>query len=90
MGCICSKKSNIKIYDCLPSVAFSKLYGTITFSIDREYNVLVFDLKFDGWYEKSAYVWPKHSEHGEYFLLPDRCPLTPTMSFSDDGIDTIF
>ena len=89
MGCICSKMFNIKIYDCLPPVDFSKLDGTITLSIDKECNVPVFDLKFDGWYEKSVRIWPKHSEHSEYFLLPDRCPLTPSMSFSD-GIDTVF
>ena len=78
-----------KVSDCLPLVAFSRLDGTITLSIDREYNVPVFDLKFDGWYEKSARIWPKHTEHSEYFLFPDRCSLTPTMSFSD-GINTVF
>ena len=89
MGCICSKKSNIKIYDCLPPVDFSRLDGTITLSIDREYNVPVFNLKYDNWYEKRVRIWSKHSEHTEYFLLLDRCPLTPCMFFSD-VTDTAF
>ena len=89
MGCICSKKSSIKIHDCLSPADFSRLNGTITLSFDREYGVTVFNMKFDGWYEKNVRVWPKHSEHSEYFLLPDRCQLTPSMSFSD-GINTVF
>ena len=33
--------------------------GTITFSIDRKYNVLVADTQFDGWFEKNCSLLAK-------------------------------
>ena len=56
MGCICSKKSSIKIHDCLSPADFSRLNGTITLSFDREYGETVFNMKFDGWYEKNVRI----------------------------------
>ena len=68
MGCICSKfdEPKIKIYDCtLPGEDFEflKPNGTITFRIDRKYNIPVVHIKFDGWYENgSSRPWQKHTE----------------------------
>ena len=52
---------NIKSYDCIPPTddfEYLRLNGSITVSMDRRYNVPVFDLKFDGWYENSVRLWP--------------------------------
>ena len=59
MGCFCSKicESNIRIYDCIPpgdDFDYLRSNDTITLSIDRKYNVPVFDLRFDVWYENSV------------------------------------
>ena len=66
--------------------------GTITFSIDRKYNIPLIDIRFDGWYENSARFCPKHSEQSEHFLLLERTSLqTPSItSSSDSGFDTVF
>ena len=65
--------------------------GTTTFSIDRKCNVPLTDIRFDGWYESSAHLWPKHSEQKEHFLLLERTALqTPSIiSLSDSGVDTL-
>ena len=66
--------------------------ATITLSIDRKYNVPLIDIRFDGWYENSVRLWPKHSEQREHFLLLEKTPLqTPSItSSSDNGFDTVF
>ena len=101
MGCIFSRNDepNIKIHDCIsPSNEFDylRLQGTITFSLDRKYNTTIIDIRFDGWYENSVRLWPKHTEQIEHFLLLKRTPLqTPSISsirLSDNnkGFDTAF
>ena len=66
MGCVCSKKSStlkVRMYDCIPlsdDFDYLRQNGSITVSIYKRYNVPVFDLIFDGWYEKSVRLWPKH------------------------------
>ena len=66
--------------------------ATTTLSIDRKYNVPLIDIRFDGWYENSVRLWPKHSEQTEHFLLLEKTPLqTPSItSSSDNGFDTVF
>ena len=45
------------MYDFIPpsdDFDYLRANGSITVSIDRRYNIPVFDLRFDGWYENSA------------------------------------
>ena len=59
---ICGSK--IKIYDCIPSgddYEHLRLSGTTTLSVDRNYNLPVFNLKFDGWFENSVHLWPRNA-----------------------------
>ena len=51
MGYLCSKsdKTKIRIYDCTPNgddFDYLRPQGTITLSIDREYNIPVVDIIF--------------------------------------------
>ena len=92
MGCFCSKRhrSNIRIYDCLPSGSdYCRSNGKIILFVDRKYNVPVFDPKFNSWYEKSVRIWPKHTENCEYFMLADRISLQ-SCSSNEYDIDTVF
>ena len=100
MGCLfskCSGGSNepkIKIIDCTPpGAAFDYLRpnGTISFSVDRKYNVPVVNISFEGWYENSVRLWPYHTEQREHFLQLEMTPLqTPSISSDDSGYDTVF
>ena len=100
MGCLFSKcissseEPKIKIIDCTPpGAAFDYLRpkGTISFSVDRKYNVPVFYISFEGWYENSVHLWPYHTEQREHFLQFQRTPLqTPSISPDDSGYDTVF
>ena len=58
--------------------------------IDRKYQVPLIDIRFDGWYENSGGLWPKHTEQREKFLFLERTPLSsPNISLSSDsGIGT--
>ena len=64
----------------------------ITLSVDRKYPVPLIDIRFDGWYENSVRLWPKHTEQTEHFLLLQRIPPASRSisSLSDSGIDTGF
>ena len=64
----------------------------ITLSVDRKYPVPLIDIRFDGWYENSVRLWPKHTEQREHFLLLQRTPPASRSisSLSDSGIDTGF
>ena len=45
------------MYDFIPSsddFDYLRANGSITVSIDRRYNIPVFDFRFDGWYDNSA------------------------------------
>lgn len=101
MGCVFSRNEepNIRIHDCIPTVDefdYLRPRGTITVSLGRKYNILIVDIKFDGWYINSVRLWPKHCEQREYFLIPQRTPLqTPSISSisssdKDKGFDTVF
>ena len=99
MGCLFSENDEpkIKIFDCTPpgdDFNYLRPQRTITLSIDRRYNIPLVDIRFGGWYENSARLWPKHTEQRDHFLLLQRTPLqTPSVSslLSDDsGFDTVF
>ena len=96
MGCLFSRNElKIRIFDLTPAgdeSEYLRPQGTITLTIDRKYNAPLMDIRFDGWYENSVSLWPKHSEQREHFLLLERTPLlTPSItSSSDSDIDTVF
>ena len=74
MGCACSKSDEpkIRIYDCTPpddDFEYLRPNGTITFSIDRKYNIPLLDITLDGWCENSVRLWPKHSDQREHFFI---------------------
>ena len=60
MGCFYSKKGSslkIRMHDCIPPTEefdYLRPDGSIIVSIDRRYNVSMFELRFDGWYENSV------------------------------------
>ena len=77
MGCLFSKCSSgsvepkIKIIDCTPpGAAFDYLRstGTISFSVDKKYNVLAVNISFEGWYENIVRLWPYHTETERTFF----------------------
>ena len=84
MVCLFPKCSNssdepkIKIIDSRPpGAAFDYLRpnSTISFSVDRKYNIPVVDIRFERWYENSMRLWPYHTEQREHFLQLERTPL---------------
>ena len=80
MGCFCltSDKPKIKIFDSAAQgddFECLRPHGTITLSIGKKYNIPTGDIRFDGQYENSVRIWPKHTEQRKHFLLLDRTPL---------------
>ena len=74
-------------FDCL------RPKGTITYTIDRTYNIPLTELYFDGWFESSVRLWLKNNKMSSNFLLLERIPpLSPSISsfLSESGIDTVF
>ena len=96
MGCcFSSNEPRIKIFDQTPACenySYLRPEETITFSLDRKYNIAVVDIQFHGWFKNSVRLWPKDTRQSEFFLLLERTPLrTPSVSScSDSGIDTAF
>ena len=97
MSCFVSmnNKPNIKIFDLTPrgdDFNYLRPEGTITLSINRKHQVPLMDIRFDGWYENSFRIRPKHTEQREHSLLLQRTPPpSPSISsLSDSGIDTVF
>ena len=100
MGCLFSKcisiseEPKIKIIDRTPPCAafnYLRPKGTISFSVDRKYNIPVVDISFEGWYENNVHLFPCYTEHREHFLQLQRTPLqTPSVSSEDSGYDTVF
>ena len=68
--------------------------GTITYTVDRMYDVPEIEINFDGWYRTSVCLWPKSTKTRSNFLNLQRTPLpSPTFSTSssnDSGFDTAF
>ena len=98
MGCcFSSNEPKIKIIDVTPegsSFDYLTPNGTITYSIDRTYNIPLIELDFDGWFERSICLWPKNISARSNFLLLERTPsLSPNISYfpSESGVfDTVF
>ena len=97
MGCFFSKftrSDEPKIGDLTPPGAdfdYLRPNGTISFSVDRKYNIPVVSIKFEGRYENSVRLWPYHTEQREYFLQLQRTPLQiPSISSDDSGYNTVF
>ena len=100
MGCLFSKcissseEPKIKIIDCTPpGAAFNYLRpkGTISFSVDRKYNIPVVDISLKDGMKTMCVFFPCHTEHREHFLQLQRTPLqTPSVSSEDSGYDTVF
>ena len=63
MGCCFScNEPRIKIIDETPeeeNFDYLRPKGSITYAIDRTYNIPLIKLYFDGWFESSVRLWPK-------------------------------
>ena len=68
MGCCFSfNKPKINIIDEAPegkNFDYLRPKGTITYTIDRTYNVPLIQFNFDGWFESSVRLWPKIIKQG--------------------------
>ena len=68
MGCCFSfNKPKINIIDETPegkNFDYLRPKGTITYTIDRTYNVPLIQFNFDGWFESSVRFWPKIIKQG--------------------------
>ena len=75
-------------FDCL------RPEGKIIYSIDTTYDVPRVEITFDGWYVNSIRLWPKSKKIRPHFLILERTPVSPQVSFSssdESGIcDTVF
>ena len=70
IGCCFSvNECRIKIIDLTaPCKNYSYLRpkGTITFTVDRKYVILV-DIQLDGWFKNTFHLWPKETKQREFF-----------------------
>ena len=60
--CFSFNRPKINIIDETPegkNFDYLRPRGTITYTIDRTYNVPLIQFNFDGWFESSACLWPK-------------------------------
>ena len=97
MGCFYSKKGSslkIRMYDCIPPTEefdYLRPDGSIIVSIDRRYNVSMFELRFDGWYENSVRLWPKYIEqNGCVLSFENPLAIESSSNVSDNyGYDTV-
>ena len=89
-----SNEPKIEIVDLTPPGAefdYLRQNGTISFSVDRKYNIPVVEINFEGWYENNVRLWPYHTKQRENFLQLQRIRLqTPSISSDDSGYDTVF
>ena len=97
MDCYFSFKNEpkIKIIDETPeaeNLNYLRPEGTITYSIDRTYNIPLIEINFDGWFKSSVRLWLKSNKARTKFLLLERTPpSSPSLSSkSDIGVDTVF
>ena len=95
-GCFSCNKPNVEIIDSTPwgkRFDYLRPNGTITYTIDRMYDVPEIEINFDGWYKASARLWPKSNKMRSNFLGLQRTPLpSPNFSTSSSNrsIDTVF
>ena len=91
-GCFSCNKHNVEIIDYTPRGNL-RANGTISYTIDRMYDVPEIETNFDGWYKASVRLWPKSTKMTSNFLGLQRTPLpSPTFSTSslDSGINAVF
>ena len=95
-NCFSSNTSNIKITDETPvgeQFDYLRPEGTITYTIDRMYDVPEIEINLNGWYKSSVLLWPKYPRMRSNFLRIKRMPLpSPSVSsvLYDSGHDTVF
>lgn len=67
--------------------------GTITYSIDRMYDVPETEIDFNGWYESTVQFWAKNSKMRLNILRWKSTPV-PSLSVTslsyDSGFDTVY
>ena len=95
MGCFFSSdEQKLKLSNLTPPGAefdYLRQNGTISFSVDRKYNIPAVEINFEGWCKNSVRLWPYHTEQRENLLQLQRTPLqTPSISSEDSGYDTVF
>ena len=95
-NCFSSNIYNIKIIDETPlgeQLEYLRPEGTITYTIDRMYDVPEIEINLNGWYKSSVPLWPKYPRMRSNFLRIKRTPLPlPSVSsvLYDSGHDTVF
>ena len=95
-GCFSCNKLNVEIIDYTSRgkrFDYLRANGTISYTIDRMYDVPEMETNFDGWYKASVRLWPKSTKMTSNFLGLQRTPLpSPTFSTSslDSSINTVF
>lgn len=71
MGCCFSlNEPSIKFFDQTPpgeNYSYLRPEGTLTFCLDGKYNVPVFGIQFDGWFENTVFLWPSDTTQIESF-----------------------
>ena len=75
MGCVLSRQ-NVKIKNMLPK-NHETVSGEITLKKDEDFDVLCFDINFDGFLSTRVHLWPINS--------PCKPPMTPVSD--DSGYD---
>ena len=95
-SCFSFNRSDIEIIDETPmgkQFDYLRPEGTITYTVNRMYDVPKIEINFDGLYEASVCLWPKSNKMRSVLNL-QRAPLSsPTFSISssnDSDIDTVF
>ena len=94
--CFSCNKPNVEITDYTPRrkrFDYLRANGTISYTIDRTYDVPEMETNFDDWYKASVRLWPKFTKMTSNILGVQRTPLpSPTISTSssDSGINTVF
>lgn len=80
MGCVQSKKEGVILKNNLPKEnEISKVAGEIVLKKDSDFNILCFDVNFDGYYTTRVRLWPENH--------PTTPPPMPDVSSIDSGID---
>ena len=94
MGCLLSyfsKKPNVKVKYCIPSVTkYLRPKGKIVVNVDRKYHVPAMDIFFEDFYEASVRLWSRNSAHENYQFLIKTPTLSSVDSSEEIGYNTVF
>ena len=78
MGCCVSwNEPRIKTIDETPErkhFHYLRPKGTITYTIDKNYNISLIELYFEGSFKSSVRLWPKNNKMRSNLLLLERTP----------------